>query len=105
MSRLPVTESSEGQKTPVTLTSVKSKRNRLMTWDRNVQGFNKSGGVTPGSKNSITIWTLGFVGKLTKFLSLSLAKLPYALLKFSYEIAKIFTGGLSTIRRLLFMPK
>jgi hypothetical protein len=100
-----VTESSEGHKTSASLTSVKIERNRLMSWDSTVQGLNKPDGVTQRSKNSITIRTIVFVRKVTKLFPESLAKLPYALFKLGYEIAKIFTRGFSTIRRLLFMPK
>lgn len=100
-----MTESSEGHKTSASLTSVKIERNRLMSWDSTVQGLNKTDGVTQSSKNSITIGTIVFVRKVTKLFPESLAKLPYALFKLGYEIAKIFTRGFSTIRRLLFMPK
>ncbi len=98
-------ESSEGHKTSASITSVKIERNRLMSWDSTVQGLNKPDGVTPSSKKSITIRTIVFVRKVTKLFPESLAKLPYALFKLGYEIAKIFTRGFSTIRRLLFMPK
>ena len=105
MRRLPVTDSSEGHKTSGTLTSAVIERNRLISWDSTVQGLNKPDGVTPSSKNSITVRTPVLVRKVTKLFSESLAKLPYALFKLSYEIAQIFTRGLSAIRRLLFMPK
>ncbi len=100
-----MTDSSEGNKTSATLTSAVIERNRVISWDSTVQGLNKPGGVTPSSKNSITIRTTVFVRKVTKLFPESLDKLPYELFKISYEIAKIFTRGLSTIRRLLFMPK
>ncbi len=105
MSRLPVTESSKEYKVSATFTSVTTERNRVISWDSTVQGLNKPGGVTPSSKSPITIRTLGFVGKITKFLSGSLAKLPYALFKFGYEIAKLLTRGISRVRRLLFVAK
>jgi hypothetical protein len=100
MSRLPVIEPSKGYKVPATFTSVTTERNRLISWDSAVQGLNKPGGVTPISKSSITIRTLGFVRKVTKLFSECLAKLPYELFKFGYEIAKLFTRGLSRIRLL-----
>ena len=100
-----MTESSEGHKTSATLTSVKIERNRLISWDSTVQGLNKPDGVMPSSKNSISIRTLGFVGNTTKFFSVSLAKLPYVLFRFGYEIARLFTKRLSSLRRLLFMRK
>ena len=98
-------ESSEGYKAPATITSVKIERNRLISWDSTVQGLNKSDGVTPSSKNSITIKTLVFVRKITKLFPEYLAKLLYPLLKLCYEIAKLVTRVLSNIRRLLFIKK
>ena len=98
-----MTESSEGHKTSATLTSVKMKRNRLISWDSIVQGLNKPDGVTPSSKKSITSGTLVFVRKITKLFPESLAKLPFALFKLGYEIAKLVTRVLSNIRRLLFL--
>ncbi len=98
-------ESSEGNKTSATLTSIKIERNRLISWDSTVQGLNKPDGVTPSSKNSITIRTLVFVRKLTKLFPESLAKIPYALFKLGYEIAKLVTRALSKIRLLLFVAK
>jgi hypothetical protein len=103
MRRLSVTESSEGHETSATLTSVKIERNRLISWDRTVKGLNKPDGVSPSSKNSITIGTLVFVRKVTKLFAESLAKLPYALFKLGYEIAKLVTQVLFNIRRLLFL--
>ena len=100
-----MTESSEGPETSATLTSVKIERNRLISWDRTVQGLNKPDGVTPSSKNSITIGRLVFVRKVTKLFLESLAKLPYTLFKLGYEIAKLVTKTLSSLRRLLFMRK
>ena len=105
MSRLPVNESSEGYKASSTINSVKIERNRLISWDSTVQGFNKSDGVTPSPKNSITIKTLVFVRKITALFPEYLARLPYALLKLGYEIAKLVTRVLSNIRRLLFLKK
>jgi len=100
-----VTESSEGYTTSATFTSVTTERNRLISWDSTVQGLNKPGGVTPSPKSSITARKLGFVMKITKLIFESLAELPYAFFKFGYEIAKLITKGLSSILRLLFMPK
>lgn len=100
-----MTESSEGHKTSATLTSVKMKRNRLISWDSIVQGLNKPDGVTPSSKKSITSGTLVFVRKITKLFPESLAKLPFALFKLGYEIAKLVTRVLSKIRLLLFVAK
>jgi hypothetical protein len=76
-----------------------------MSWDSTAQGFNKPGGVTPSSKISITSRLFGFVSNIIKLFLAFLAKLPYALFKLGYEIAKFVTRGLSTIRRLLFVAK
>ena len=96
-----MTESSEGNEVSATLTSVTTARNRLMSWDSTVQELTKPGDVTPSSKNSITPKPVGFIGKKTKLFFATVAKLPYKLFKFSYEIAKLFTRGLAGIRRLL----
>jgi hypothetical protein len=83
-----------------TFTSVTAGRNRVISWDSTVQGLNKPDGVTQSSKGSIKIKALGFVSKITQLFSGSIAKLPYALFKFGYEIAKLFTRGLWRIRSL-----
>ena len=95
-----MTESSNGNKMSATFTSVTAGRNRVISWDSTVQGLNKPDGVTQSSKGSITIKAVGFVSKITQLFSGSIAKLPYALFKFGYEIAKLFTRGISRIRFL-----
>lgn len=100
MSGLPVTESSKGYKRPAAFTSTMTERNRLVSWDSTVQELNKPDGATRGSKSPITIWTFRFVSKITQLFSGSIAKLPYALFKIGYEIAKLFTRGISRIRFL-----
>jgi hypothetical protein len=101
MSRLPVNESSKGREVSATFTSVTTERNRLISWDSVAQGLKKPGGVTPSPKNSINIRTRGFVSKITKLFSPSIAKLSYTLFKLGYEIAKLFIRGISSVRRLL----
>lgn len=93
-----MTESSKGDKHTSPSTSVTTERNRLMSWESTVQGLAKPGAAATRSKSSINPWTLGFVSKITKLFFASLAKLPYTLFKFSYEIAKLFTRGLSRIK-------
>ena len=100
-----MTESSKRHKVSATFTSVTTERNRVMSWDSTAQGYNKPGGVTPSSKISITSRLFGFVSNIIKLFLAFLAKLPYALFKLGYEIAKFVTRGLSTIRRLLFVAK
>jgi hypothetical protein len=105
MRRLPVTEPFERHKFHATLASVRTERNRLMSWDGPVQRLTKPADVIPSSKSSITLRPLGFVSKITKLFFTSLANIPYALFKLGYEIAKLVTMGLSKIRRLLFLKK
>jgi hypothetical protein len=100
-----VTESSRGHKHPKALTSVTTQRNRLMSWDSTVQGITEPGGLISSSKNSITRRALGLASRIPKLICASLAKLPYTLFKFGYEIAKLVTRGLSSIRRSLFVAK
>jgi hypothetical protein len=105
MRRLPVTESSKGNKLPNASTPVTTQRNRLMSWDSTVQGFTEPGGVISSYKNSITLRPIGFGSKIPKLICARLAKLPYTLFKIGYEIAKHVTRGLSSIRLLLFVAK
>ena len=100
-----MTESSKGNKHLVASTSVTTERNRLMSWDSTSQELTKPGGVISISKNSITLRPLGFVEQKTKLFSEYLAKLPYALFKLGYAIAKMVTRVLSKTRRLLFLKK
>ncbi len=76
-----------------------------MSWDIPVQGLTKQDDLTLSSKSKITVWPFRFVSNTTKLLLASLAKLPYALFKLGYEIAKLVTRLLSNIRRLLFQKK
>jgi hypothetical protein len=105
MSRLPVTESSKVHKVSAPLTSVTTERNRLMSWDSIVQELTKPDDVIPGLRTASILWPFGFASKIIRVFFASLAKLPYTLFKLGYEIAKLITRGLSSIRRLLFMPK
>ena len=105
MSRLPVTESSKVHKVSAQLSSVTTKRNRLMSWDSAVQELTKPDDVIPGLKNAIILWPFGFASKIIRVFLASLAKLPYTLFKLGYEIAKLVTMRLSSLRRLLFMRK
>ncbi len=100
-----MTKSSKGNKVSATFTSVTTERNRVISWESAARGFNKPGGVTPSSKSPITSRPIGFVSNIFKLFLASLAKLPYALFKLGYDIAKFVTRGLSTIRRLLFVAK
>ncbi len=95
-----MTESSKGYKGNAAFTSTTTERNRLVSWESTIEGLNKPDGATQGPKSSITIRTFGFVSKITQLFSGSIAKLPYALFKFVYEIAKLFTRGISRIRFL-----
>jgi hypothetical protein len=105
MSRLPVTESSKVHKVSAQLSSVTTERNRLLSWDSAVQELTKPDDVIPGLKNAIILWPFGFASKIIRVFLASLAKLPYTLFKIGYEIAKLVTMRLSSLRRLLFMRK
>ncbi len=96
-----MTESSKVHKVSAPLTSVTTERNRLMSWDSNVQELTKPNDLIQGSKTAIILWPFGFASKTYKLIFASLAKLPYALFKLGYEIAKLLTKGLSSVRRLL----
>jgi hypothetical protein len=101
MSRLLVSEPSKEFKDAVPSTSVMTERNRLMSWDSAAQGLTKPVVVIPSSKITIFLRPLGFVINITKLIFASLVKLPYTSFKLGYEMAKLFTRGLSSIRRLL----
>jgi hypothetical protein len=105
MSRLPVTESSKVHKVSDPLTSATTERNRLMSWDSTVQELTKPDDGVPGLKTASILWPFGFASKIIRVIFASLAKLPYALFKLGYEIAKLVTKRLSSLRRLLFMRK
>ena len=100
-----MTKSNKGNKHPSPSTSVTSERNRLMSWDSTIQGQANPGDAVPNSKSSITAKPPGFVSRIIRAIFASLAKLPYALFKLGYEIAKLVTKRLSSLRRLLFMRK
>jgi hypothetical protein len=105
MSRLPVTEFSKGVDYTKVSNSVKTERNRLVSWGSPVQELTKPAVVIPSPRNAITLKPLEFVSKVTKLILATLVKLPYTLFKLGYEIAKLVTRGLSRIRRLLFVAK
>lgn len=101
MGRLPVTESSRGDKHPTPSASETGEINRLMSWDGVVQKLTESGSVIPRPKSQVTFRPLSLVSEITKLFLASIAKFPYTLFKFSYEMAKLFTRLLSRIRCLL----
>jgi hypothetical protein len=76
-----------------------------MSWDSAVQELTKPDDVIPGLKNAIILWPFGFASKIIRVFLASLAKLPSTLFKLGYEIAKLVTKRLSSLRRLLFMRK
>ena len=100
-----MTESSKEHEVSAPLTSVTTERNRLLSWDSTVKELIKPGTVISGSKTTIILWPFGFASKIIMVFSASLAKLPYALFKLGYEISKLVTRGLSSLRCLLFMRK
>ena len=100
-----MTESHKGSEYTATPTSVTTERNRLMSWVSNSQELTEPLTEIPSPKIPIIPKTLWFVSKIANSILEFLAKLPYTLFKFGYEIAKIITRGLSRIRRLLFVAK
>jgi hypothetical protein len=105
MRRFLVTESPKENRHPATSTSVTTERNRLMSWGSLVQGVTKPSDVIPSYKKSISLGPFGFGSNILNIFFASLAKLPFALFKLGYEIAKLFTRGLSGVRHLLFPAK
>ena len=100
-----MTEFSKGVEFTNVSSSVKTERNRLVSWESPVQELTKPAVVIPSAKNAITLKPLEFVSKVTSLILATLVKLPYTLFKLGYEIAKHVTRGLSSIRRLLFAAK
>jgi hypothetical protein len=105
MSRLPVTEPTKEIKDATPSTSVMTERNRLMSWDSIARGLTQPVDQIPSSKITIILRPLAFVSKIKKLISAALVKLPYTLFKIGYEIVKLFTRGVSRLRRLLFPAK
>jgi hypothetical protein len=105
MKRLLVTESSKGNRHPAASTSATTERNRLMSWGSPVQGVTKPSDAIPSYKKSIILGPFGFGSNILNIFFASLAKLPFTLFKLGYEIAKLFTRGVSSLRRLLFPAK
>jgi hypothetical protein len=101
MSRLPVTESPKEFKDVASSNSVTTERNILISWDSTVQNLTSPVAVIPLPKNAIILRPLEFVRVVTKLILAALSKAPYTLFKICYEIAKLFTRGLSSIRCLL----
>jgi hypothetical protein len=85
--------------------SVTTETNRLMSWDSTVQQLTIPLAVTPRPNNTIILRPLGFVRSISKLILKNMVKVPYTFFKLGYEIAKLFTRGLSSVRRLLFPAK
>ena len=100
-----MTEFSKGVEFTNVSSSVKTERNRLVSWESPVQELTKPAVVIPISRNAINLKSLDFVSKVTKLIHANLVKLPYTLFRLGYEIAKLVTRGLSSIRRLLFVAE
>ena len=98
-------ESSKGVEFTNVSNSVKSKKNRLVSWESPFQELTKPAVVIPSPRNVITLKPIDFVSKIAKLIFATLVKLPYTLFKVGYGIAKLVTRGISRIRRLLFVAK
>ena len=100
-----MTEPSNEFKDAAPSTPVMTERNRLMLWDSIAQGLTKPIDVIPSSEITIILIPLAFASKIMKLILAAAVKLPYTLFKLGYEIAKLVTRGLSSIRWLLCRPK
>ena len=100
-----MTEPNKEIKDATPSTSVMTEKNRLMSWDSIARGLTKPVDVIPSSKITIILGPLAFVSKISKLISAALVNLPYTLFKIGYEIVKLFTRGVSSLRRLLFPAK
>jgi hypothetical protein len=85
--------------------SVMTERNRLVSWASAAQELTKPVAVIPISKIAIILKPPLFVSKMTKLILTTLLRLPHKLFKLGYEIAKLFTRALSSIRRSLFVAE
>ena len=100
-----MTEPAKEIKDAAPSSSVMTERNRLMSWDSIARGLAKPVDVIPSSKITIILGPLAFVSKITNLIIGAVVKLSYTLFKIGYEIAKLFTRGVSSLRRLLFPSK
>ena len=100
-----MTASSKGVEFTKDSNSVMTERNRLVSWEKPVQELTKPALVISSPRNLITPRPLEIVSQVTKLILATLVKLPYTLFKLGYEIAKLVTRGLLSIRRLLFVAK
>ncbi len=100
-----MTETSKGLEFTRVYKTLRTERNRLVSWDSAKQEFDISIPANQSPRNAITPKTHEFIGKIFKLIFASLFKLTYTLFKLGYEIAKIVTRGLSSIRRLLFVAR
>jgi hypothetical protein len=74
-----VTEFSKGVDYTKVSNSVKTERNRLVSWESPVQELTKPAVVIPSPRNAITLKPLEFVSKVTKLMRATLLQLPYTL--------------------------
>ena len=100
-----MTQSSKEVKFTALSKAVMTSRNKLMSWESVSQGSTRSGHEVAGSKTRVILKPLGFVSRISKFMLVTLLKLPNTAFKFAYEIAKFFARGLSSTRRFLFVAK
>ena len=98
-----MTEFSKGFEYTSPSTPVTTERNRHISWASTVQELTKPVTVIPSSKIAIILRPLVFASKTSKLILRTSVKLPYIVFNLGYEIAKLFTKGLSSIRRSLFV--
>jgi hypothetical protein len=75
-------------------------KNRLISWDSNVQELNQSNAGTSDSKGTTMPSHSGLANKMTKLILATAVRLPTVIFKVGYELAKLATRGLSRVRRL-----
>ena len=105
MSRFIVNESSKEAAFIASSISGTTERNRFVTWESAVRIASKPAIETLSPKTSMTHGLLRLACKIIRSIVEALLKALYRFLKFSYEIAKFFTKGLSSIRRYLFVAQ
>ena len=100
-----MTESSKAVEVGTPLTTGKTERNRLVEWESPLQRFTKSSNVIQSSKFVIFRRSLSLPSNINSSIVTSIIGVLYTFFKFSYEVAKFVTSGLSRIRQFLFVAK
>jgi len=81
----------------------RSKRNRFVSWESVSQRPNKSGELISTSRIAFSFSRHGITLRITHSLVSALFRVSYTFFKVVYEVAKIITRGLSSIRQFKFV--